>query len=85
MNSLRALYLLAILATAAFALVFTARNDGYDLGYPSGYNQAILDGKIKFECKFQTNCQKDYDRGFKDGTESSNPKSCDLTKRIHHE
>lgn len=76
MKPLHAVYLLAILATATFAIVFQSRNDGFDVGYPSGYNQAILDGRMIIDCKFQTNCQKDYERGYLQGLIECQPKSC---------
>ena len=56
-----------ILLAGGITLYFFAWNVGHDVGYTSGYNTAIIDGKLEIECKFQTRCEKDYERGVQEG------------------
>lgn len=63
----RLTYATIILALVLVNSTLQSWNVGFDAGQNDGYNQAMLEGKVAVECKFDQNCQQDYDRGFDDG------------------
>ena len=49
---------LGIILTLITAIVYLeAWNIGHDVGFSSGYNTAILEGKVLVECKFKPKCE----------------------------
>ena len=80
MNPFRTFYSILILALAVLVVMFSSANKGYDLGYRSGYDQAILDHKVLVDCKFQANCQLDFDRGLRIGLSQVTQNLCEPKK-----
>jgi hypothetical protein len=80
MNSTRITYISIIVVLGVLTASISAWNNGWDFGNQFGYQQAIIDGKMEIDCKFQTNCQKDYDRGYLEGIIQSDPSSCGVSK-----
>jgi hypothetical protein len=52
MTKLRGFYLILIAVALHVTAYFLAWNVGHDVGYLSGYNQAILEGKVEVQCTF---------------------------------
>jgi hypothetical protein len=52
MSGLRAFYLALIIIAAGITLHYVSWNVGHDVGYVSGYNTAILEGKVEVQCNF---------------------------------